>query len=61
MICWHKWERWKVTKEGSVQETGDRLTGTMLPPEQRYTIGSFIEQRRECGKCGLLQVRRDRV
>jgi hypothetical protein len=57
MICWHKWEKWKVVGAGDVREAWDELTCKPLPEDQRYVTGHFEVQRRECEKCGKSQLR----
>lgn len=63
-MCWHKWDKWKVTATGVLREWGvlrecfDRLTYLPLAEKDRVVIGRFEEQRRECEKCGKAQLRR---
>jgi len=60
-MCWHKWAKWKVTAEGVFKMEYDVLTGRKLEDHEKYTSGVFVQQQRECEKCGKLQLRRVRV
>lgn len=53
MSCWpwtHRWTKWKEIARGDL--FAERLsTGSQIP------IGYFVEQQRECERCGKMQIR----
>jgi hypothetical protein len=54
--CWpwaHDWSKWQTFSHGLiVVNAGEK------PPRP---LGSFIEQKRECAKCGKIQLRESRT
>ena len=53
MDCWpwsHKWSKWKVFFEMPITSS-----------KNDAKIGIYTQQRRSCDKCGLMQIREDRL
>lgn len=61
VMCWHRWDKWKVTGEGVFMVEYDVFTGFKLAPSEKFVSGCFIKQQRECEKCGKIQLRRARA
>lgn len=45
-FVFHAWTRWK-----------DNVYGPILRSEDKTEIGSYVTQQRECGRCGMKQLR----
>jgi hypothetical protein len=51
MICFHRWTKWEVKHEGVLHTR--KWVG--INPVM-YPIGTRLVQRRECEKCGKVQI-----
>jgi hypothetical protein len=57
----HEWSKWNKIAEGILYMQYDVLTGRKLDDHEKYINGYFENQRRECGRCGLAQLRKIRT
>jgi hypothetical protein len=54
MSCWpwkHEWTKWERVGVGNI----------VKPEEPTTVVGVYEQQRRECSKCGMCQLREERA
>lgn len=44
-MCWHKWIKWQTLRTGKFVDDDDD------------EVGAYAKQRRDCQKCGKIEVR----
>jgi len=49
-MCWHKWSKWHQTHTAQIQRRDDD-----------WLIGMLLVQRRECEKCGKIELNKQKV
>lgn len=49
----HNWGKWEIVGSGEIQSHGSYL----LPREEPIAVGRFLNQRRTCADCDLVQER----
>lgn len=54
--CWHEWSKWKTTRRVRVHYA--LIDRAAVKDDEHPATFLRIEQERECGKCGLLTIRK---